>query len=274
MKPLYIVMLALVLALDADGVRGEDDDNGGLTVFTEINPPHNFEEDGEPRGISVDILLAVFNRAGIAKQRSDIRVVPWARGYAQTLRRKNTLLFATTRTPERDGLFKWVGPIGIHRQVLMARRDANIAPMDHTRFNDYTFCVVRQSSGAQRLLAAGVSPDKFIYVNSSFHAAQLLARGRVDACTFERVVASWAFLQLGYSARDFETAYTFSELALYFALNKDTDERLVAALQAGLDQVRADGTMAAIVEGYLPGAAATFLHNSTPNTGLAAPSED
>lgn len=40
-----------------------------------------------------------------------IEVVPWAWGYSLATSQPNVALFSTTRLPQREKLFKWVGPI-------------------------------------------------------------------------------------------------------------------------------------------------------------------
>jgi ABC-type amino acid transport substrate-binding protein len=52
-----------------------------------------------------------------------IDLLPWKRAYTAALERPDACVFSTTRTPEREASFKWVGPIGEADWVLMARAD-------------------------------------------------------------------------------------------------------------------------------------------------------
>ena len=47
--------------------------------------------------------------------------VDLARAYAAARERPNACVYATSRTPERESSFKWVGPIDSAEWVLMAR---------------------------------------------------------------------------------------------------------------------------------------------------------
>jgi len=254
---LYLFFLSSTAVLAAEEKQADTDT--ALTIYTENYPPLNYEEIGEAKGLSVDLLLEMFTRAGIEQERHNILVVPWAHGYTETQKRPNTILFSTVRTPAREKLFKWVGPIGISRMVLLARRDREIDVADGANFNIYKYGVVQHSRGDQALQEGGANPRQFIYLNSPLSAAHMLARGRVDAWAFERIVSFWVLQRLGYKAQDFKVVHSFDKHPYYYAFNLDTDPALIAKLQAALDKLRADGTMAAIVEGHIPGASQIFL---------------
>ena len=92
-----------------------------LTYITEQYPPYNYQEDGRLQGISVDLLEKVWERLSVNLNRSAIQLLPWTEGYQRTLKENNTVLFTTFRIPEREQLFKWVGPIASGRDVLLAK---------------------------------------------------------------------------------------------------------------------------------------------------------
>ena len=94
-----------------------------LELFTEDYPPLTFERDGEIAGGGTAIVREIMRRAGVTVS---MQLVPWSRGYAATLRRENTALFVTALTPEREPLFKWVGPVAPDSWVLYAKADSPI----------------------------------------------------------------------------------------------------------------------------------------------------
>lgn len=98
-----------------------------LRLYTEDYPPFNWQDraSGKATGLSADIVLELIQRAGMTASASVF--VPWARGMAQTAATPNTCLYSTTRTPERETLFSWVGPIGRNEWVMFARRDARLS---------------------------------------------------------------------------------------------------------------------------------------------------
>lgn len=214
-----------------------------LTYYTEDYPPFNYGLGGEIEGYSVELLEAIFTEAGVELDRSHVRLVPWARGYFAALNQPNTVLFSTTRTPAREDLFKWVGPISPDRVVLIAHRD-NYRPL--ARVSDLVehqrrVVVIRDDIGAQRLLEEGVPEDRLHYAIDTTSALAMLAAGRVDYWAYGESVAQWLMEREGYDASHFIAIFTLNEAELYFALHPETDEGLVQQMQNALNAVRAKG---------------------------------
>ncbi|MGM0785640.1 MAG: substrate-binding periplasmic protein [Pseudomonadota bacterium] len=213
-----------------------------LTFITEEYPPYNYQRDGQPEGIAVELLERILTRTDTPRDRHDIQFYPWARGYDMALTEPNTVLFSTTRTEQRESLFQWVGPIATDRVSLIARRDADIHLDDLEALidSDYRVAVIREDIGAQRLHEAGVPDSRIQVAMSNDSALHMLERGRVDLWAYGEDVAFWMMEQKGLSQSDFEAILPISESDLYFALHRDTDPTLVATLQNALDRLRAD----------------------------------
>lgn len=214
-----------------------------LTYYTEDYPPFNYGLGGQLEGYSVELLEAIFAEADANLDRSHVRLVPWARGYFAALNQHNTVLFSTTRTPARESLFKWVGPISPDRVVLLAHRD-NQKPLQN--LNDLTehqrhVVVIRDDIGAQRLLEEGVPEDRLHYAINNTSALAMLAAGRIDYWAYGESVAQWLMEQQGYDVSEFVSIYTLNEAELYFALHPETDQELVQKMQNALHKVRANG---------------------------------
>ncbi|WP_043529417.1 substrate-binding periplasmic protein [Litchfieldella xinjiangensis] len=221
-----------------------------LHFITEDYPPYNYKRNGEVHGISVDILSAIFEASGLRLPRESIRLLPWARGYETALKEPNTVLFSTTRTPSREALFQWVGPIARDRVTLIARRDRGLSLGSIPELNASSFqvAVIREDIGAQRLEEAGADPGRIISAISNASALMMLDRGRVDLWAYSEDVAFWIIEEQGLDVSDYESILTLSESSLYFALNPATDATLVASLQSGLDTLRERGTLNTLLE--------------------------
>lgn len=265
LSAVFLVGFTMVLTLTpAKPAAQETPETGAtapdaLTIYTENYPPFNYEEIGEAQGLSVDLLLEMFVRAGIKKERHDIIVAPWSTGLAAVRENPGTVLFSTVRTVAREDKFKWVGPIATSRIVLVARQDSDIDVKDGVDFNKYRYGIVQNSSGDEALKEGHVDASNLVYLNSPLSAAHMLARGRVDAWAFERIVSFWLLQKLGYRAQDFKVVHAFEKRQYYFAFNKKTDAALLAKLQTALDDIKADGTMTSIVDAYIPGGSHSLL---------------
>jgi len=64
--------------------------------------------EGKIAGVATDRLVAALKRADIPYR---ISVYPWLRAYDMALKDPFTCVYSTNRTPEREALFSWVGPL-------------------------------------------------------------------------------------------------------------------------------------------------------------------
>lgn len=222
-----------------------------LTIYTEHNPPFNYHEDGNLKGASIDTLVEVFKRLKVSKNQEDFIISPWARGYNETQRRKNTMLFATVRTEARENLFKWVGPISATQIVILTKANHPIEIQKDAGLNIYKYGVSKDSRGEQILLEAGAMPSRLVHVNSHASAVAMLSRGRYDAWVRDITAARWTIQHLGFDVDDFSIAHSFDVNFHYFAFSKDTDDRLISVMQQALDTMRDDGTLQAINKKHL-----------------------
>lgn len=244
-----IAGLAALLACLPVAAQSIDD----LVFITEDYPPFNFERDGRRLGIAVDVLEEMLVQAGARKTRADIRVWPWARGYETALKERNTVLFSTTRTEAREHQFKWVGPIMPSRIVLVAKkqRAIQIKSADQLKQSAYKIGVVREDIGGQLLTNLGVNKERTVQANSGVSVAKMLQADRVDMWAYGAPVIMWNLKELGYPADAYEEVFTLTESQhYYYAVNKDTDDRLVEKLQSALEQVKAKGRFNAIIARY------------------------
>ncbi|MCF5709649.1 transporter substrate-binding domain-containing protein [Pseudomonas syringae] len=77
-------------------------------VVTEVWAPYNYEENGQLTGMTTEIVQAI-----MAVNANDFKIVlaPSMRA-SHTLRmRPKTIMYSMFRTPQREALYKWVGPI-------------------------------------------------------------------------------------------------------------------------------------------------------------------
>src|SRR3954447_13364744 len=77
-----------------------------LTLTTEDYPPFNIVDPQTKgvTGISFDKVTELMRRAS---EPYTITAYPWSRAYQMALDSNDTCVFSTTRTPEREPLFKW-----------------------------------------------------------------------------------------------------------------------------------------------------------------------
>ncbi|ODP97117.1 amino acid ABC transporter substrate-binding protein [Salinivibrio sp. SS3] len=223
---------------------------GELDYITEVYPPFNYEERGELKGIAVDFLEAATEAAGDPVSRDQVKIQPWARGYATTLSEPNTVLFSTTRTDEREDKFKWVGPITDTKIVVWAPKSKGITIDNASDFANYKVGVVRDDVGEHLLRSMGVDEDALRLSPKADLLAKQLAAGRVDMWAYEENVSAFIMSQNNIDTSQFEVVHVLDESQLYYSFSNNTPDSYIEKLQAGIDQATADGTLEAIKSKY------------------------
>ncbi|WP_222937511.1 substrate-binding periplasmic protein [Spartinivicinus ruber] len=231
-------MLLTVLMLVGNSVKSEE--LGKLTFITESYPPYNFETEGILKGISVDLLVAATQKVNKPVPRNKIKLYPWARGYRNAVDGPNIVLFATTRTEEREKLFKWAGPITATRIVLLAPKTSNITINSPDDLKKYKIAAIRDDVGEQLVVALGIDKSKIKSSANADSVVKKLASNKVDMWAYEENVARWFIKKNSLNNDDYATVYVLKEGELYYAFSKDVPDTVVATIQEGIDKVKAE----------------------------------
>ncbi|WP_372871554.1 substrate-binding periplasmic protein [Shewanella sp.] len=210
-----------------------------LHVMTEEYPPFNFTRNGQLQGLAVDLLLKASAQSGSSIKSADIRVFPWTRAYTLALHGKNNVLFSTTRTPEREQLFHWVGPISPIRLVLIARKESGIRIEQASQLPSYRIGVVRDDIGEVTLTSMGLE-DKLQSNASTDLLLKMMTRGRIDLWAYEETVARWLIKEAGMNFDDFEVVYVLKEAELYYAFSRDVSDSIIKRLQQSIDDIKTE----------------------------------
>lgn len=219
-----------------------------LNALTNEWPPYNYQEQGQLKGISTDILRAACQEAAL---RCNLQLMPWARAYNTALTQPNTLVFTAARRPEREALFSWVGPILPRSTWVWARNDAVKRTQGSKTLADYRFGVVRGEASIPDLQAAGVPQQQITADNSNTAVLKLLSRGWVDAMVDTEIGMAWSMkTELASPIELTKLAKLTEQGAYYFALNPQSEPLIAEKLQAAVDKLRRNGVIDEIVKRY------------------------
>jgi polar amino acid transport system substrate-binding protein len=83
-------------------------DDKKLTMITEEWAPYNFSEDGVLKGSSVEVVQQLIEKLGLS---IPIGMYPSMRTRVMLNNMSGTMMFTMLRTPEREGRYKWIGPL-------------------------------------------------------------------------------------------------------------------------------------------------------------------
>ncbi|MBU1564637.1 MAG: ABC transporter substrate-binding protein [Proteobacteria bacterium] len=221
-----------------------------LLIMTEEYSPYNFQKDGVVQGIAVDVMVEMLKKAGSSQTLKDIELLPWARGYKQVQDQPNAVLFSTTRTKEREKMFKWVCPIASLKTEMIALKEKNIKIASTADFLKYKIGCVRDDVGQQLVIAAGV-PENKLDINAGYEMnVNKLNAGRIDLYASSMTSVTDYAKELKMDPNKFESVYLLDESHLCYAFNQGVSDAVVGQLQKALDELIADGTFAKISAKY------------------------
>lgn len=250
--PGLLFLILLVLGVSACGsdnrsATGIDAirDSGVLRVGTEgTYAPFSFHDPatGKLSGYDVDVANAVAEKLGV---RAEFVETPWDSIFAALgADRFDVVANQVTITPERQAKYDLSQPYATGRGVIVTRAgDQSISSL-----KDLAGKTTAQSATSNWTQVARDAGARVETVEGFTQAIKLLNQGRVDA-TVNDSIAVYAYLaETGdKSVRIAATTDDTSEQA--FAARKDSG--LMPAIDDALDDLRADGTLAAISQRYL-----------------------
>lgn len=221
---------------------------GILQMMTEEYPPITFLHQGRPAGFVTDTVREISARLQYA---DNIRLTSWKNAYNMALLHPNVVLFSAERTPEREALFQWVGPVGHNRSILYAKKGANIK--------------VSNLEDAKALKAIATTTDWFteqhlkgegfsnlLSSKEPTENVRQLMNGEVQLSIFTDITIPEIVAEAGYSMADLQPVLTVSQTDFYIAFSKDTPQEIVAQWQNKLDEMKQDGSFERIYRSYLP----------------------
>ncbi|CRM51744.1 substrate-binding periplasmic protein [Pseudomonas sp. 44 R 15] len=246
-----LLALASSSMLMAATVHADESSDTSLVLLTENFPPYNMAKNGKNfardeniEGIAVDIMRETFKRAGISYNLT-LRF-PWERIYKLALEKPGYGVFVTARLPDREALFKWVGPIGPDDWVLLAKADSKIQLEGLEQARRYRIGAYKGDAIAQSLDKQGLKPVVALRDQDN---AQKLMEGQIDLWATGDPAGRYLARQVGVNG--LKTVLRFNSAQLYLALNKDVPDEVVARLQAALDELRKEGRIDQIMANYL-----------------------
>jgi polar amino acid transport system substrate-binding protein len=214
-----------------------------LYLATEAAAPHSMLDGTRVIGIGADTVRELAQRAGIDHT---IALLPWKRAYAAALERSDACVFSTTRTPERESLFKWIGPIGEAEWVLMGRADRklHLDSLDDAR--GYRIGTYNGDARDQYLRARGFKVDPA--PNDLINPRKLMA-DRIDLWAASLRRGSATLSGMGYGGK-IVPVLVFKRTRVYLACNRKVPDALAARMNSALEAMERDGTMRRIVHRY------------------------
>lgn len=212
-----------------------------LRVLTEPYPGYSMEEGGRIVGAGADQVHAILTAAKVEYR---MQILPWARAYTMALNDRNTCIYSTNHTPERDRLFKWVEPLGAGQVVMIKKAGSPASPKTLEEAASFTVGVQRGDYAVDYLTRKGF---RKLDEASDFNLTmKKLMSGRVDLA----ITASAAFEAEKAKGQGLEVVLSMPAAIYALACSRDVPDRIIASLQMELNKLILDGTQDQIYMRY------------------------
>jgi polar amino acid transport system substrate-binding protein len=237
MRVWLAILLATAMLLVGCNIAGTvPPASSGLRIITEIYPPYNFvDKNNNVTGQSTEIVQAILEKTGT---RANIEVMPLSQGLAIAEKGPGVVIYSLNRTPLRENLFKWVGPIGYYEQAFYAKKGSTVVVSqleDAKKVNKIG--VYKGDAGAQFLASQG-----FTNLDESLTDAEALKKlmdGTVQLWLGNKDGLAITAAQAGVNPDDLVMMPTVVIQAdLYIAFSKDVPDSTVTAWQSVLDALK------------------------------------
>lgn len=229
-----------------------------LLALTESLPPLSYEVDGKVTGFGSELLDMVAADADLPLQK---QLLPWGRAYEMVARQKNTLIFCLVRTPEREALFQWVGPISSRRIVLYKHRDRtdiSLKSLDDARA--YRIGTTLESAATKSLIKQGfvvngpqqpLGPGLDIALHDQMNLNKFMAR-RFDLLVSLDWAAAYNAKNAGLAPDELQPAWVLDDsMSYWYGVSLQTDPVVVKKLNTALQKVKNDGRYQQLRQKYL-----------------------
>ncbi|MFZ6678273.1 substrate-binding periplasmic protein [Undibacterium sp. Tian12W] len=214
-------------------------------LVTEDYPPFNIvnPKTGEVTGLSTEKVQELMRRAG---EKYSITAYPWARSIQMAQNNPDTCVFSTSRTPGREQLYKWVGPLVKNNWVIFARADDTRHPKTLEDLRIYTIGSYRNDAIAEYFSLKGFNTE--LASTDADNPRKMLA-GRFDFWASGELLG-WEILKQQGLTKMVVQLFTFNQTEMYLACNTTMSQAKIEKWNQILKEMDKDGTSAAIEKRY------------------------
>jgi len=267
MKRLVLILISAI-TLFTVSCKKEDITGMDLVLLGETLKPYNYEENGQPKGITREVVQEILNRLELTKTIESAEDWDYLLNRAKT--EDNIVLFTTGLTADRKDLFKWVGPIALWNTDFIGLESSNllITNMDEAE-GMQAIGVVRSYSTAEILKDLGFI--NLVEYDTMEAMIEALYKGNVKVAFENGIMFRTTAQGMGKDVSQLDMVYTYATTQGYLAFSKNVSDKIISTWQMTLDDIKEEGLMQEIQSKYLPGTSAParltiFTENNPPQS--------
>ena len=224
-----------------------------MRLVTEDAPPSSYVSNGQICGYSVAVVREILRRLQVT---AGIEMMSWSRGY-YLIQNSGTpmALFAMSRIPLREKMFKWVGPLYSQQWGFYARQDSPLElstleqALDVPRIGTY-------SDDAKDLYLRSMGFANLVQSQNSITAIRRLMAGQLDLWVSSDFKVPYFLSQAGVGRNVLKLVMNFKDVDDFIGFSSATPDSTIRQWQGVLDEMRRDGTLDFLLHRYRSGASA------------------
>lgn len=197
----------------------------------------------EIQGFLTEKVQEIIKRSGAT---SSISSTSLARGLQTTKAEANTCIINLRRTPDRENLFSWVGPLTTTDWVLYGRNNNEHILKTLEDAKPYRIGSYKNSATGLELAELGY---KIEFAASDEENPNLLMINRIDYWIVAEPRAIYIAQEQGYGA-DISRVAKYKSIDLYMLCNKNMPKKKIDQLNRINKEIENDGTMQKILRKY------------------------
>lgn len=220
-----------------------------MRIITEDWAPYNYSADGILTGLSVEIVHAILDELELS---APIELFPGLRAKEMFDHETRIIMITLYRTPEREGLYKWVGPIDTGA-IYLYQREENPAVYYTLEDAKTARGICCRNGGLIRdLLLLNGFTNLLDFAGDSVQVYNMLLSGRGELGISDTDLGVTHYLKLmGVPPSALKrTGVKVFESDLYIAFSKDFSEETVALWQDALNALKQNGTYDVLYRKY------------------------
>lgn len=243
MRKFVTVVLALFILCACNTVK-EDNSKGEIVIGSDQFEPFSYLENGEMKGIDVDIAKEAFKRMGYTPV---FKRIEWQNKDEYLRKGEIDCLWGGFSMNDREDLYAWVGPYLFSNQSVMVKKDSDIYSLADLKNK---IVGVQATSKAEWAFEnkEELSDIRYLYTFSTINEVfTSIQRSYVDAIAGHELALK-ALIRGSDDYRFLDESILTSMLGVAF--KKDYDQSFLTLLSNTLHEMRNDGTIKRIVDSY------------------------
>lgn len=243
MRKFVTFVLVLFILCGCTAVK-KDNSNGEIVIGSDQFEPFSYIDNGEMKGIDVDIAKEALSRMGYTPV---FKQIEWQKKDEYLRSGEIDCIWGCFSMDDREDLYAWVGPYLFSNQSVMVKEDSDIYSLADLKNK---IVGVQATSKAEWAFENNeeLSDIRYLYTFSTINEVFIsLQRAYVDAVAGHEL-ALRALIRGSDDYRFLDENVLTSKLGVAF--KKDYDQSFLTLLANTLHEMRNDGTIKEIVDSY------------------------